>query len=100
MLYSFVLFQVSLFMFQQCEAHLESAVYKLLEEKVYVLRVKLDCTQVREQNYCGNVFVLLTVLQIHTIIFNFPFFWIIEILFTRLPGEMLVRVFFILHPLV
>lgn len=39
-------------MFQQCEAHLESAVYKLLEEKVYVLRVKLDCTQVREQNYC------------------------------------------------
>lgn len=58
-------------MFQQCEVHLESAVCKLLEEKVYVWRVKLDCTQVRELNYCGNVFVLLTVLQIHTIIFNF-----------------------------
>ncbi len=37
-------------MFQQREVHFESVVCYLLEEKVYLERVKLDCTRLREQN--------------------------------------------------
>lgn len=78
-------------MFQQLEVHFESAVCQLLEEKVYLERVKLDCTQLREQKDSVSGHVADHAANTNNIQFGvFITLLIPQILFTASPEEMLV----------